>query len=937
MNRYADKLRWKSALAATAAVSLLFTAPLYAQDEDADETAAEEATDLGKLQITGSRIRRLEVEGPSPIVVVTRDEIEERGFSTVFEALENLTQNTGTVQNESFTNNFTANAQSLSLRSLGGGRTLVLMNGRRVADYPQPYQGQSNFYNFAQIPAAAIERIEVLTGSASAVYGSDAVAGVINVILRDDITAPTISARLGTTADGGGDSTKVTAVWGKQWDRASLTIAAEHQDIDPIFGKDRDYLDDRADNPLANRPLQFSNIVYGGFIGPASGDFFYDPGEQACLDMQDGGVPYEYTNYGPYGSYCGRDDYGDETIQNKRDRNSVYVNFKADISDSTSFYADAMYWEQSAYNQGFHMFWAGTVWDQNLVSAAGPTGDLVNIQRIFHPNETGDQTNIYEESAANASMGLEGSFSNFWNWEAGVNYSTNDYHDRAWRFKEEVADVYFAGAEEIDVCIPLFGGPCGAFYPDYNTAGFNNYDVLSQSDYEAVIGRAKTDSDASVWSVFAEFDGDLMEMKHGPLQFAAIVEFASQEYLITPDERLLNQEGAGWWGLSGTGGGGKRDRSGVGVEFGVPLSEKLRATVATRYDNYNDKSNVGGASTYGIGLEYRPTDSLLLRASNNTSFRAPDMHFLFAEESGYFTSARDIYQCRQDAIDNGYEYDENGCPTSNFAGIREGNLGLEEEEGESLTLGFVFSPTNNFSVQFDYYELELTGAVRDLSISQLLRDEADCRIGVDTNGGTVDTGSSLCVDTLSRVAREDDIFDTGDITDIDVVTTGGINASYRRQKGYDAALMYGVDTQSAGDFSFRVDYTHVLKDERQQYDFDPIEKDYRDNLQNFNARSTINMTAAWDYKKFRGVLYGHRVGSRPNWQETGRLAPWFVYNASATMRFMDDKLIASVAMNNLLNTRPPKDEGFTSWPFFYRGSYNAKGRETFLQLSYTFE
>jgi outer membrane receptor protein involved in Fe transport len=919
-------------------MSLLFASPLFAQDADEDETTAQESTDLGKLEITGSRIRRLDVEGASPIVVVTRDDIEQKGFSTVYEALENLTQNTGTLQNEQFTNQFTPNAQSLSLRSLGGGRTLVLLNGRRVADYPQPYNSQSNFFNFATIPTAAIERVEVLTGSASAVYGSDAVAGVVNIILRDDVTAPTVTARAGKTVEGGGESQLLSLVWGKQWDRASMTIAAEHQAIDPIYGKDRSYLDSVEDAPqlAGNVPYTRSALIYGGYLGTPHGGSYYDPGEQTCLDMQSEGVPYVYANRAGRGNYCGRDDFGDETLQNERDRNSVYLNFKADIGDSTSFYADMMYWDSAAALQGFHMWWGGDVWHPGLTSQYGATGDWVSIQRIFHPNETGNQTSTFDESASNASFGFEGSFSNFWNWEAGVTYSTNDYHERQFRFKEEVADVYFAGSQQVNIC-PLLGFNCTLLQPDYSTAQFDLYSTLSPSDIDAVGGTMKIDSDASVSSAFAQLDGDLMEMKHGPLQFAAVVEFATQEYKITPDDRLLDQTGAGWWGLSGTGGGGDRDRSAAGIEFGIPVTQSLRATVAGRYDNYSDKSRVGGAGTYGIGLEYRPVDSLLLRASFNTSFRAPDMHYLFADESGFFSSARDIYKCRQEAIDTGTTYNELNCDYEQYAGIRAGNLDLAEEEGESLTVGFVFSPMSNFSVQVDYFELELNGAVRDMSGQQLARDEADCQLGVDTNGNSVDVNSFLCQDALSRLTREPDLLGTGEIQDFDVFYIGAINASYRRQKGFDAALMYDIETQDAGDFGFRIDYTHVMKDERQVYDFDPLEKNYRDNLQNFNARSTVNMTAAWDYKKFNAVLYGHRLGSMPNWQETGRLNVWFKYNASASYRFMDDKLIASVMVNNLLDTRPPKDDGFTTWPFFWRGQYDARGREVFAQLRYTFE
>jgi len=951
MDKYSGNPQLKTVLACiAAATSLLFSAQVFAQGagENADQATAEDSADLGKLEVTGSRIKRLDVEGPSPIVIVTRDEIEERGFSSVYEALENLTQNTGDLQAEAFTNQFTPNAQTLSLRSLGGGRTLVLMNGRRVSDYPQPYNSESNFFNFAQIPAEAIERIEILTGSASAVYGSDAIAGVINVILRDDITAPTLTARFGTTADGGGDSTKISAVWGKQWDRASITIAAETQTIDPIFGKDRDYLDSVEDAPQLAGQVPFSRaaLKYNGWYGPPTPEnWYFDPGEQTCQDMQADGVPYVYAFRAGSGHYCGRDDYGDETIQNERDRSSVYLTYKADISDSTSVYADVMYWDSSAANKGFNMWWGSyDVWDENLVTTQdGILGDWVTLQRIFHPDETGDQTNTFDESATNATIGFEGSFSNFWNWEAGITYSENDYHERQARFKEEVANDYFGGTEMIDIC-PLIGQfdeegnvTCQLFQPLYSSAQFTIYEKLGQEDIDAVMGQMAIDSDASVWSAFAEFDGDLMEMKHGPLQFAAVLEFASQEYQITPDERLLDQTGNGWWGLSGTGGGGERDRSGVGVEFGIPLSEKLRATVATRYDHYSDKSDVGGAATYGIGLEYRPTDSLLLRASQNTSFRAPDMHYLYAAESGFFQVTRDIYQCRQEAIDLGTEYNELGCDLVQPAGTRHGVLELAEEEGESLTFGFVFSPTSNLSLSVDFFELELTDAVRDMSIQQLLRDEADCQFGVDTNGGTVDTGSAFCTDVLIRVAREPDFFGTGEIQDLDVIAVNPVNTAYRKQRGFDAALDYRMETQSAGDLRFRVDYTHVLKDERQLYDHDEVERDYRDNLQNFNARSTINMTATWDYKKFSGTLFGHRLGSMPNWQETGRLGPWFVYNGSATMRFMDDKLTASLLVNNLLNTRPPKDDGFTTWPFFYRGQYNAVGRQTFVQASYSFE
>lgn len=934
--------KWISALGTVAIASNIgFAQTSFAQEEGAAE--------LGDLRITGSRLKQLDVEGPSPVVVITRGEMEERGFATVYEALENLTQNTGALQGEQYTNSFTPNAQDLSLRNLGGGRTLVLLNGRRVADYPQPFNSQSNFFNFATIPMTMVERVEVLTGGASAVYGSDAVAGVINIILRDDVVAPTLTARVGTTYEGGGDSRFLSFVWGKQWNRFSVTVGAEYQDMDPIYGKDRSYLDSVDDAPQVAGKVPFTRSALtlsnwydapepASWTGPdAYPGIYYDPpqGAATCENLESQDVPYVYAFREGRGNYCGRDDFGDETLQSKRERASVYLNATWDITDSTSMYGNLLYWDSSAELQGFHNWWGTDVWDPNIISSTGQPGDWTYIQRVFHPNETGAQVNTFDESAATGVVGVQGSFSNFWNWDVGLSYSTNDYSERQSRFKEEVADAYFGGDQMINIC-PELGFGCVLMQPDVSTAQFNIYDPLSQADIDAVMGRMAIDSDASVWTIDAQLDGDLMEMRAGPLQFAAIVEYASQEYQITPDSRLLDQTGAGWWGLSGTGGGGERDRYAAGIEFGIPLHETFQATIAARYDQYNDNSDVGGAPTWGMGLEYRPVDSLMLRGSYNTSFRAPDMHYLFADQSGFFQTSRDIYQCRTDAADAGVEYNELDCDDVTVAGERQGSLALVEETGDSMTLGFVWNPLNELSLTFDYYEIEIKDAVTDMSTLQMLRDEADCQIGETPSGAPVDQNSAFCTDVLARVTRETTV-DPTEISDVDTVNVDPINSSVRQQRGYDVTFDYAHETQNVGMFRFRVDYTHVLEDKRQVYSYDPIEDDFRDDLTNFNARSVVNTTIGWDVQDFSTVLYAHRLGSMPNWAETGRLPTWTTYNMSATLRFFEDKLAVSAIVQNILDERPPYDDGFDTWPFFFRGQYNALGREMFLQARYVFE
>ncbi|SUX30368.1 TonB-dependent receptor plug domain-containing protein [Chromobacterium vaccinii] len=153
------------------------------------------ADSLERVTVTGSRIARSAKEGPTSVTVISGDDIEKQGYTNVYDALNNLTQNTGFTQGADFGNTFTPAANAISLRGLGPNHTLTLINGRRMADYPIAYEGEVNFVNLANIPAALIDRIEILNGGASAIYGSDAIAGVVNIILKRKPTAPPSTSR----------------------------------------------------------------------------------------------------------------------------------------------------------------------------------------------------------------------------------------------------------------------------------------------------------------------------------------------------------------------------------------------------------------------------------------------------------------------------------------------------------------------------------------------------------------------------------------------------------------------------------------------------------------------------------------------------------------------------------------------------------------------
>ena len=170
--------------------------------------ASSSVQQLDAVQVTGSRIPRAQVEGPAPITVINAEQIRSSGFTSVPDVLRAMTQNGGETQSQQSSSgaDFSPGAQQVDLRGLGPNHTLVLVNGRRIADFPMPFKGRSNFTDVSNIPLGMIERIEVLTGSASAIYGSDAIAGVVNFILKKKVDGTTIDMRMGTTSEGGGES-----------------------------------------------------------------------------------------------------------------------------------------------------------------------------------------------------------------------------------------------------------------------------------------------------------------------------------------------------------------------------------------------------------------------------------------------------------------------------------------------------------------------------------------------------------------------------------------------------------------------------------------------------------------------------------------------------------------------------------------------------------
>jgi outer membrane receptor protein involved in Fe transport len=458
-------------------------------DEDSED---EDVTDVGRVTVTGSRIKRIDIEGATPITVITRADIDQAGYGTVYEAVSNLTQNIGETFGENFQAGFTPANQVVDLRDFGPGRTLVLVNGKRMADYPFPYNGRSASFNWASIPLAAVERLEVLTAGASSIYGSDAIAGVINVVLVEGVEETSVRVNAGRyldASDGGGQDYGIEFTTGGVFNKFTYTIAAEVTHLDPLFTTDRDdydnYDDEKGAGPGEGFPWDsvrtygafdpFGFVGYTGYRYWGPSQFLNSSGENAgftCDTATNVDGDYEAT-IGDFSPTSSRADQSlcfmgngnpPQTIWNERDNASVFFSGAYTLNESAELYIKAMQFNTETtgvyWNSFFYPFSGGaagatTRWSAGY-SAYGPEGaslphpynpgELVWVQDIYSYKKDQEPTwdSSYEETSDTIDLGIRGVLNN--GWEYDISHTTNDYVSESagtlW-LDIEMTDLYF--------------------------------------------------------------------------------------------------------------------------------------------------------------------------------------------------------------------------------------------------------------------------------------------------------------------------------------------------------------------------------------------------------------------------------------------------------------------------------------------------------------
>jgi len=906
-------------------LGMLLTGHAWAQSDAADDTQQTKpkpAKQLEQVTVTGSRIPRAEVEGPSPVTVITAKDIDAHGFRNAFDAISAISQNTGTVTGGDYGSTFTPVGNFLNLRNLGPNHTLVLVNGHRMAEYPVAYNGTVNAVNLANIPSQSIERIEILDAGASAIYGSDAIAGVVNIILKQHYSGTDLNVRTGGTQGGGGANERLQLTHGFEDGKLNGVVGLELNKQEPIHFGDRNL-----SSSFTRGAIDPTTSIPGiaAVRDPVSNNY-YAPPPGACnaLAGYQGGSINLVSSNRYAGTYCGSDRYyNNGTIEPGKRQASAFASLHYQLNDKVEFYGDFLADDSKLSST--------VIGPPSWGTSTGPTGPfwnsttqrLENWSRTFTPEEAGGLDNFertYLERSWSASVGARGQFGDS-GWHYDANYSISEYSSTQSRNRFLAGlDNYFLG--------PQTGTQdyLGETFPVYAADPSKLYTPLTPAQYASLSARSTERDRSWVQGLNFSVNGTLASLPGGELGIAAVAEVGSQAYHDNPDPRI--DQGYYWNSTQDDPSGGKRDNYAVGVELNAPVLSTLTATAAARYDHFRAGGNDLSKATYNFGLEYRPIESLLLRGSYATSFRAPDMNYTFASSvRGYFPSQTDYYQCRLDK--------QNYSSCSDFYNmnyLQTGNVKLKPETAKSFTYGAVWSPSDRFDLSVDYYHIVIRNELTDLSEDQLLRNEADCKVGATLSGTPVDQNSALCQDYISRVTRNSPTAPVAP-NQVQLIRINPINAASEFTSGVDSTANFKWDNTPWGKFGLSVNYTLVLSHKYTQFPGDAPQDIRNDIAYQTEWRSKINASLNWSRDAWSASLYGARFGAFPKADYSSRLAPYVLFNGSVGYQF-NDRTKLSVIVNNLANRVPVDRSG--GWPNYPSSVYDIYGRQWWLELDYHF-
>ncbi|TDK24460.1 TonB-dependent receptor [Luteimonas aestuarii] len=642
--------------------------PASAVAQDAEPAENTSAATLDRVQVTGSRIKRAEIEGALPVTVITREAIEVSGKTTVADLLQNSTFN-------SFGSNKPASGSSaqsmseLSLRGLGGGRSLILIDGRRLPLSPQFSEAGSDLNS---IPLAAVERVEILTDGASAIYGADAIGGVVNIITRKDFNGVEATVGIGN-AQYGGDTESGSVVAGIAGERGRMLGGVSYANRDISYIRNLPWMQGRR-GPSSN-----ANNYYVPAVNPINGNV--SPGK--FISSVPGGC--DNPGFWQDGAVC-RYDYNLVAADTASlEQKSLFLRGDYQITDDWSVYLNSSLTRVSSFGR-----FAPTLADTGIfIPAASPnntTGQDVVLKHRFAaigPRDNFDDTDTYDTTLG-------------FNWQATDSVAVD--------FGIRRAESKFQSLGRNYVNIPIATALI-------QSGQYNIFDPLGNP--ESVLGavRATTGRDSFFKEdeIYAIGTFDLFELSGGLSGLVVGAEHHKQDFADIYDSQ---SEAGNIGGSSGNSSSGSRDYTSAYFEWLLPFTSQFEVNVAARYDSYSD---FGDSFVPKISLRYQPLDRLTLRASYGEGFRAPPLTILNSKDAFSADSVVDA--------DTAIAYGQPPGSTLQIDGLRVATPDLEPEDSKQWSAGVVWDPTDWLSLKLDYYNIELTNSIRFFSAQTVINRE----------------------------------------------------------------------------------------------------------------------------------------------------------------------------------------------------------------------
>ncbi|MFG6447837.1 TonB-dependent receptor domain-containing protein [Roseateles sp. BYS180W] len=875
-----------------------------AQAQEAAPQAAAQAEEkpLPKVVVTGSRLARLQKEGVSPVTVLKAEDVDRLGYRNVAEALQSLTENVGFTQGEDFGNTFTPAANTISLRGLGPNHTLVLLNGRRLAEYPAPYNGSVNFVDLASLPSGLIDRIEVLSGGASAVYGSDAVAGVVNVVLKSSLKEVRASVRAGTTQRGGGTSTRVQLASPVSLGGVTGVAGLELSQREPIWSRQRPFLADttlRGGDPsvVAGRRDRTNKYI----------------GTPDCSDLAKGYEGSTALFTGKNGSYCGSGRAAPThwTLQTEQRNAQALASLKGSLWGDHEWFADTVLGFTRTENNTRGPSWTSESAGKSRFVNAN-TGQLETWVRRITPEEYGgvDRFNrVWTDRQTSVTLGARGPLAGDWTYEVAAAHSGFTSQASTLRFLTNI-DEFFLGKKQ---------GADAKGFSIYKPDLARLTKALTPAEFDSITGESSSRNKSWSQQVVVTANGSLARLPAGDLTAAVVLEGATQGFTTQADPRLA--QGVFYGTTDAPYVRGTRQRGAIGGELRVPFFKTVTGHLAARRDLYHFAGRSEGDTTFSLGLEARPVPQLLLRGQLASSFRAPDMAYIFTPTTkGYFSGSTDYWRCAQAGLALDKCQWANQSPGFNFE--RSGGAGLKSERGQSSGLGVVFQPSSYVDASLDFWKVGIKDLVTSLAPDRLLLQESDCR------RGKADINSAECQDALARIVRQVD--DNGQLGTVQLVRTSPINAAQRNTWGYDLSLGLRSPQTDFGKFSASGKYTKV-----RSYIFQMFPEDQAENvagtLNHGDWPDRLQVNLGWSKGDWSLGLNGRRDGRISDATGDAWFGPYWTVGANASWQISKHASL-NLSVANLLNkVRTDPNAG---WPYYPVGYYMPYGRQAWVGFEY---